>query len=1015
MRLWAGVLPFLFSLLLAPSAAAAQQARLLDDFSQPANWRATASDGVTASAAPFEGGLALDYDFSRGSGYAVLRRALPLDLPENFELRFRVRGEGPANNLEVKLVDASGANVWWRREPDWVAPDGWTIVRIRRRQIEFAWGPTEDRTLRNIAAIEFVVSAGSGGGRGRVAVDDLILVPLPIPPAVPPRPIARSRDGDAAAAVDGDPATAWTAHAGAFIDLDLGYVREFGGLVLRWAQDRHATTYVVATSDDGRRYRFVHTVIRSDGGTDWIRLPESEARYVRIQTNAGPPGGPALAEVEVQPLAFGASANAFLAAVAAAQPRGTWPRAYLGEQNYWTLIAPPAGGNGGLIDESGAIEAGRGGFSIEPFVLEDGRLTGWANVETSDTLLEGYLPIPQVLWRRPGWTLGVTAFAQDDHIIARYRLRNLSATSRDIGLVLAIRPLQVNPPQQFLNISGGVSPIGALTWADGAMNVNGSVRVRPASPPDEVRLAPFDSGPLPQSLAQADPGTITVDDPTGLASGAMVYRMHLAAGETREIAVALAPGAATRLTAPLDAAAAQEAAAEEWGEQLGRVTFRGPAAAQPVFFTLRSALAQVLMSREGPALRPGSRSYARSWIRDGAMMSTALLRLGHGQAAADFLAFYAPYQYPDGKVPCCVDARGADPVPENDSDGEFIHLVAQLQRFEPDPERLRLMWPRVVAAAGHIERLRQSTRIPANRIGTSRAFFGLLPPSISHEGYSAQPMHSYWDDFWALTGLKDAAWLAGRMGDHVQARALQANADEFRADILASIAAAGEIHRIDFLPGAADLGDFDATSTTVALSPANELDRLPRGAVTATFERYWTEFTARRDGTRSWEAYTPYEWRNVGAFVRLGWRDRAMELVDFFMADRRPAGWNQWAEVVGRAPRAPRFLGDMPHGWVASDFINAVLDMLAFERGDGALVLAAGVPRAWLADGGIAIGGLRTPYGLLSYSMRERGGRTRFTWRLEGGAPPGGLVLAAPSSARGELRLPGPSGSILLP
>jgi hypothetical protein len=30
--------------------------------------------------------------------------------------------------------------------------------------------------------------------------------------------------------------------------------------------------------------------------------------------------------------------------------------------------------------------------------------------------------------------------------------------------------------------------------------------------------------------------------------------------------------------------------------------------------------------------------------------------------------------------------------------------------------------------------------------------YGLLPESISHEGYSAKPMHSYWDDLWALKG-----------------------------------------------------------------------------------------------------------------------------------------------------------------------------------------------------------------------------------------------------------------------
>ena len=36
----------------------------------------------------------------------------------------------------------------------------------------------------------------------------------------------------------------------------------------------------------------------------------------------------------------------------------------------------------------------------------------------------------------------------------------------------------------------------------------------------------------------------------------------------------------------------------------------------------------MLMSRDGPALAPGTRSYSRSWIRDGAMISEGLLRMG---------------------------------------------------------------------------------------------------------------------------------------------------------------------------------------------------------------------------------------------------------------------------------------------------------------------------------------------------------------------------------------------------
>jgi len=112
----------------------------------------------------------------------------------------------------------------------------------------------------------------------------------------------------------------------------------------------------------------------------------------------------------------------------------------------------------------------------------------------------------------------------------------------------------------------------------------------------------------------------------------------------------------------------------------------------------------------------------------------------------------------------------------------------------------------------------------------------------------------------------------------------------------------------------------------------------------------------------------------VGTFVRLGWRTRAQELLDFFFAGQLPPAWNQWAEVVGRELRQPRFVGDMPYGWVASDFMRSALDLFAYEcEADSALVLAAGLPLQWLEGKGIAVENLRTPYGRLSYTLHSQG------------------------------------------
>ncbi len=273
-----------------------------------------------------------------------------------------------------------------------------------------------------------------------------------------------------------------------------------------------------------------------------------------------------------------------------------------------------------------------------------------------------------------------------------------------------------------------------------------------------------------------------------------------------------------------------------------------------------------------------------------------------------------------------------------------------------------------------------------------------MPASISHEGYSTKPMHSYWDDFWALKGYDDAVELAQALRQPDDAKRFVASRDQFRDDLHASIAAAVKAKGIDFIPGSAELGDFDATSTTIALSPGGEQSRLPKALLENTFE----DILARLRRAPRWKdrverLHAIRTARTIASFIRLGWRNRLDELVAFFFADRRPAAWNQWAEVVGRDPREPRFVGDMPHAWIASDYVRSALDMFTYDReSDGALVIAAGVQPGWLEGQGIAIRDLRTPYGRFGYTLKAKGGEAV----LEITQPvdvPGGVVLSLPS------------------
>jgi hypothetical protein len=733
-------------------------------FAADSAWSAHPSDGVTMTLTREGAVNKVAFDFRGHGGYAIARRSVNLDLPPNYQFVFRIRADAPAENLEFKLI--SGDNVWWLNRRDFVFPRAWTTLTTKKRKIEFAWGPSREE-LRHVDAIEVVVTAGSGG-RGTVWFTD------PELEALPPSPTEAVR-------VEGNA-------------IDFGAKRELGGLE------------IVAAG----RYRIFLDDVEFGGHahSTFVWLPDAEARRIRVE------GASAFV---VEPPGWAETANDFWSIVAKHAPRGEYPRYLIGEQPYWTVVGADGADAEALVGEDGNVEPFKGGESIEPFLIVNGKRLTWADVEITQSLQDGYLPIPSVTWRANGATMTMTAAVSASSMLQlRYRVHGAE-------LRLEVRPFQVNPSTQFLNSPGGVA------------------RVKHDLP----RMRDF------------------------------------------ELDIPLKKGAKRQ---PF------EQIARDWREKLNRVRI-DIAGAPEIANTIRSSLAYTLILRDGAALKPGSRSYDRAWIRDGALLGAMLLRLGHAAEAKAFARWFAKYQYEDGKVPCCVDSRGADPVPENDSHGEFIYLVREIERLTGE----RLLQSHVAAAARYIEKL--------------RTYEGLVTESISHEGYSAKPVHSYWDDFFAIQGVP-----------------------EIQRDLLISMNKVIAEHHLDYVPASVELADFDPTSTAIAISPLGV--RLP--PLRRTYARYFAETAKPR------EDWTPYEMRIIGAMVRLGDRAHALELIERFMADRRPAAWNQWAEVVGREYRKPRFIGDMPHAWVASDFVRSILEAVAYDREDGALVVGAGVPQAWL-------------------------------------------------------------------
>lgn len=1016
-----------FSAVAVPAIAAET---VIDDFEDVSDWEANVAPGTDLDIAQDEGreGMAmrLDFNFHDNRGFVLAHKKLSIPLPENYAFTFYVRGNAPPNVMEFKLIDPSGQNVWRAVRPDFEVSGNWRKITIRARHMQFAWG-TSGEPLREVGAVEIALSTGEGG-KGSLWIDQLAIEDREPTDYFALQPVARAstsvEDHAPELGIDGDLASSWKSGSVAedqWYLIDYQKPIEFGGLIIDWDAQDYAEAYDVEISEDGEEWERVYSVDFNNGGRDYVYLPDMDARYIRLNLTKSSRGdGYGIRAVAVQSYHFSSSLSRFFGAIAQDSPLGTYPRYFLGQQSYWTVVGVVGDDREALINEDGMVEVDKESFSIEPFLYVDGELVTWNDVEAEQDLAEGYLPIPSVTWKAGSLRLRVTALAAGDAgrsaLLLHYAITNEGPEKRAGSLFLALRPFQVSPPWQSLNMTAGPAAIRDIAYDGASVWVNHDKRVIPLTAPSGFGAARFAEGSIAGFLGNGRlPEQSSVSDSFAKASAALEYRFEFTPGSTQDVVVVIpfhsregtnvlppsrpgteegAEGEAMRLwNQTYDRTAAQ------WRTLLNRVSFELPDPARHMVDVLRTTLAYILINADGPALQPGPRAYERSWIRDGALTSAALLTMGYPEEVRAYARWYARYQYPDGKIPCCVDRRGADSVPENDSNGEWLYTLAQYYRFSRDIGFLSEMWPSILKAVDYIQVLRNQRLTPEYEMPENAVFRGLVPESISHEGYSSRPVHSYWDDLFVLLGLKEAAFMATALGESEHATHFRELAEQFRNDIYTSVKLSMNMHGIDFFPGAAELGDFDFTATAIAVDPVGELGRLPEDAFNRALDMYLQNFDRRKNGEPMLSNYTPYEVRIVGALIRLGLQSRAHDLLQYFLSGQRPPAWHHWAEIVWHDGNDPRFIGDMPHTWIGAEFIRAVRSLFVFERAsDRALVIAAGVPEAWArAPEGVRVKRLPTYYGTLNYAMRlVDKGHLRLEMTGDIAVPPGGIVVAAP-------------------
>jgi hypothetical protein len=285
--------------------------------------------------------------------------------------------------------------------------------------------------------------------------------------------------------------------------------------------------------------------------------------------------------------------------------------------------------------------------------------------------------------------------------------------------------------------------------------------------------------------------------------------------------------------------------------------------------------------------------------------------------------------------------------------------------------------PAVRRGAEWIERTRHRRRAGATRDP------GLLPPGVSAEHLGPYDIY-YWDNFWALRGLYDAAYLADVVGDTVHAARWRTAAEQYRAAIFASIARAIRHAALRYLPAGPTRGiDAGMIGSLVSCYPLELLDAddpLVAGTVALIRERFTI-------GPAFFQAIAH---TGLGTYLTL-----QLAFVELLSGDQ--VAWQRlrwlleaamptytWPEAI-HPQTGGGCMGDGHHGWAAADFLSFVRTMLVRDLPDGRTAVLSLLPPEWQGSD-VEVRDAPVHGGALDYRLTWRDDWPTLTWSRRGAA-----------------------------
>lgn len=691
---------------------------------------------------------------------------------------------------------------------------------------------------------------------------------------------------------------------------------------------------------------------------------------------------------------------------------------------YWNMIGVKDQHQESLIGQAGEIEPVYDKYALGFFLFDklSGRLhfpqfpadPGGASLD--QFMEEGYLPMVKTRYRPfDGLEIEATAFAsvfgsdQKSVVVADYRVRCTGAASpAKLCFCMALMPagptgfqrhdragryigdrrigqLRLAANRQFVYVNASGGPLFKLPVDFFGLYGNGASY----DPDHYVRYNPFRELAESGALNQYDQAQ---DYIAGLCCGVFGWEMVFDSA-TREFALEVklpvddyrGNDELTSLN-QADGGVLGESNRSFWRDKL-TATGTQPTLPLPVahlkdLFSL--CRANLLILADEGQIHPGPTIYDDFWIRDSSIEGIAVAKTGDINLAATQFGVHYP-----GKFNLNSDWIG--PVNsygffggdhekndrEWDSNGQALWAIASFDRINNPSNGFGagMYYPYVLQGARWLR--------------DNRSQYGLLHSGWSAEHIGDKSKPHYWDDFWAIAGLYEAARLAERIGAYeigelwgIYHDLCRCTADSIRW-VLGEQARMGRWET--FIPtGPGDVNRLDSTIIGMLayfhpcrLYMGNKLGDDIDLAARMTLETIWSHFIDsggfRHDS--AWNCYGPYLTLQLAhAFLLVGDKRRMDICLNWSVGNaaysrvsRFPSP-EQWEVVQGawneqhcypvskdfaEFPAGAWYMGDIPHGWAAAEFLTLLRDILFFEAAEDDyphIYIAPGLMPHWLPD-----------------------------------------------------------------